>query len=154
MARSDVETVERKITSPPEAIFALLTDARRHRDIDGSGSVVEARGESEPLALGSVFGMSMRLGIRYATANTVTEFEPNRRIAWQTRPTAFYGRFSGGRTWRYELEPVDGGTLVRETWDVSTEAPFTRPLVRRAAKMTRRNMEQTLERIEGLVAQE
>jgi len=143
--------VERKIASPPEAIFALIADARRHRDIDGSGSVVEATGESAPLGLGSVFGMSMHLGIRYKTANTVTEFEPDRRIAWQTRPTAFYGSFTGGRTWRYELEPVDGGTIVRETWDVSTEAPLTRPLIRRAAKVTRRNMEQTLERIEKLV---
>jgi uncharacterized protein YndB with AHSA1/START domain len=151
MARSDVETVEREIASPPDTIFALLSDARRHRDIDGSGTVVEATGESEPLALGSVFGMSMHLGIRYTTANTVTEFEPARRIAWQTRPTAFYGRFTGGRTWRYELEPTDGGTIVRESWDISTEAPLSRPLVRRAAQMTRRNMEQTLERIDKLV---
>ena len=151
MARSDVETVERKIGSPPEAIFALIADARRHRDIDGSGSVVEAKEGSEPLALGSVFGMSMRIGIPYSTANTVTEFEPDRRIAWQTRPRRFYGRFTGGRTWRYELEPVDGGTIVRETWDISTEAALTRPLIRRAAKVTRRNMEQTLERIDKLV---
>ena len=28
------------------------------------------------------------------------------------------GGLVGGRIWRYELSPADGGTLVRETWDV------------------------------------
>ena len=27
----------------------------------------------------------------------------------------------GGRIWRYELIPQDGGTLVRESWDISQE---------------------------------
>ena len=26
------------------------------------------------------------------------------------------GGLVGGRIWRYELSPTDGGTLVRETW--------------------------------------
>ena len=48
---------------------------------------------------------------------------PDRRIAWQTYSTiGWLARFGGGRIWRYELEPVDGGTLVRETWDISQEA--------------------------------
>ena len=33
----DVETVERVIAAPPEAIFAYLVDPRKHREIDGSG---------------------------------------------------------------------------------------------------------------------
>jgi hypothetical protein len=61
------------------------------------------------------------------------------------------GRLVGGRIWRYELEPTDAGTLVRETWDISQESPFTKPLVRRAAKTTAKNMAATLERIEQLL---
>ena len=38
-------------------------------------------------------------------------------------------KLGGGRIWRYELEPVDGGTLVRETWDISQEASLSKPLV-------------------------
>ena len=147
-----IETVERVIPASPEAIFSLIADPSRHPDIDGSGSVREAPSDSKPMSLGSEFGMSMKLGIAYTTSNIVTEFEPNRRLAWQTRPRGPLGRMSGGRTWRYELEPVDGGTRVRETWDITTEAPMTRPLVRAAANTTRRNMEATLERIEKLVA--
>jgi hypothetical protein len=63
----------------------------------------------------------MRMGISYSVVNTVTEYDKDQRIAWQTRPTGPMGRFLGGRTWRYELEAAEGGTLVRETWDISTE---------------------------------
>jgi uncharacterized protein YndB with AHSA1/START domain len=147
----DVVTVERLIPSAPEPIFDLLADPRHHRDIDGSGTVQGARGEPARLALGSRFGMSMRLGIPYSMESSVIEYEENRRLAWQTRGPTVFGRFVGGRIWRYELEPVEGGTLVRESWDISHESPLTKPLVRPAAATTRKNMEATLARIEEIV---
>ena len=146
----NVETVERVIPTPPERIFDLLADPRRHHDIDGSGSVVAAKDGPERLSLGSKFGMSMKLGIPYSMVSEVVEFEENRRIAWQSRPPSSFGaKFAGGRIWRYELEPVDGGTLVRESWDISQEK--VKLVVRPARKKTRKAMEQTLERIEALV---
>ena len=149
---SDVITVERFIASPPEPIFELLADPARHRDIDGSGTVQGTKGGSERLALGSTFGMSMRLGMPYSMVNTVVEYEENRRLAWQTRGPSVMGRFVGGRIWRYELEPVEGGTFVKESWDISQESPLTKPLVKRTAgNATRKNMAATLERIEQLV---
>lgn len=147
----DVVSVERVIPAPPEAIFALVADARRHRDIDGSGTVQGAKGDPQPLELGSRFGMSMRWGVPYSMVSTVIEFEPDRRIAWQTRGPGPLGKYVAGRIWRYELEPVEGGTLVRESWDIRQESPVSKPLVRRLAGKTRGNMERTLERIEQLV---
>jgi len=147
----DVVTVERMIPSPPGPIFDLIADPARHPDIDGSGSVRGAKGGSQRLALGSTFGMSMKLGIPYSMVSTVVEFEEDRRLAWQTRGPTAIGRHFGGRIWRYELEPVDGGTLVRESWDISQESAMTKPLVRRAAGETRKAMTATLERIEHLV---
>jgi uncharacterized protein YndB with AHSA1/START domain len=147
----DIETVERLIPAPPEAIFELLVDPRRHRDIDGSGSVRDAKGEPEKLELGSKFGMSMKIGLPYSMVSTVVEYEPNRRIAWQTRGPTPIGQYVAGRIWRYELEPVEGGTLVRESWDITHESPMTKPLVRRGAAATRKNMAATLARIEELV---
>ena len=123
----------------------------RHRDIDGSGSVRDPKGESEKLALGSKFGMSMKMGLPYSMVSTVIEYEENRRVAWQTRGPGPVGGHVGGRIWRYELEPVDGGTIVRETWDIRQESSFTRPVVRRGAGQTRKNMTATLERIDKLV---
>jgi uncharacterized protein YndB with AHSA1/START domain len=147
----DVVSVERVIPAPPERIFDLLADPARHRDIDGSGTVRDAKEPSQRLELGSRFGMSMRMGLPYSMVSTVIEYEPDRRLAWQTTGPTAIGRHVGGRIWRYELEPRDGGTLVKESWDITRESSFTRPIVRQAAKKTRENMAKTLERIEQLV---
>jgi uncharacterized protein YndB with AHSA1/START domain len=151
MSSTDHESVERTIAAPPEAIFALLADPRRHQDIDGSGTVRDAVEGPEHLELGSTFGMKMQMGMRYQMVNEVVEYEQDRRIAWQARPTSsVIGRLVGGRIWRYELEPVDGGTLVRETWDISQE--HSKLLVQGLRGKTRKNMAATLERMEQLVA--
>ena len=152
MANADVVTVERTIHATPQAIFDLLSDPSRHSEIDGSGTVKGARGDSQKLALGSRFGMSMRLGVPYGTENEVVEFDEPRRIAWQTRASTFGMRLFGGRIWRYELEPVEGGTLVRESWDIAHENRLTKPVVRMAAATTAKNMTATLERIEKVLA--
>jgi len=148
----DVVSVERVIPAGPAAIFALVADASRHPEIDGSGTVNEVKpGAPEVLSLGSTFGMSMRQGFSYSMVSTVIEFEPDRRIAWQSRPGGFVGRFVGGRIWRYELEPVEGGTRVRESWDISQD--HQRALLRLGGMpdKTAANMARTLERIEAVV---
>jgi len=150
----DVESVERVIPASPEAIFDLLADPTRHRDIDGSGTVGAAKGPSQRLVLGSEFGMSMKMGIPYSMVSTVVEFDENRRIAWQTRGPTRLGAWAGGRIWRYEIEPVEGGSLVRESWDISQESAITKPLVRMGGGKTREHMAATLARIEELTADE
>ncbi|MEY3616256.1 MAG: hypothetical protein RLZZ518_1259, partial [Actinomycetota bacterium] len=57
------------------------------------------------------FGMSMRLGLPYRITNVVVEFDEARQIGW---------RHFGGHVWRYLLTPVEGGTLVTEQFDYST----------------------------------
>src|SRR6266511_2861246 len=120
-ARDEVVTVERIIPASPEEIFELLADPRRHRLIDGSDSVRDPKGAPARLSLGATFDMAMKLGFPYTMTNQVMEFEEGRLIAWQPRPAARLARSLGGRVWRYELEPVQGGTRVRETWDITKE---------------------------------
>lgn len=149
--QGDLLTVERVIPASAESIFALLADASRHPAIDGSGAVKRAKANApQKLSLGSKFGMSMRMGLPYSMMNEVIEYEDGRRIAWQTRAPGFMGRFMGGRIWRYELEPSEAGTRVRESWDLSKDRQ--RALLRRGPvpRQTRENMEKTLERIEQL----
>lgn len=141
---SDQITVERTIKATPEQIFALVADAAKHSEIDGSGTVLGTKQESRPLALGTKFGMSMHMGVGYKTSNEVIEFEQNRRIAWKT--TGAKG-LVGGRIWRYELEPVDGGTLVKETWDVSQDKQKFFLKHSRMAPAAKVGMRKTLERI-------
>jgi uncharacterized protein YndB with AHSA1/START domain len=149
-----VVSVERVIPASPEKIWALVADPRRHQDINGNDTVRDAFDVPATMSLGSTFGMNMDFGGAYTMANTVIEYDENRRIAWQARPAASGSRWRqlfGGRIWRYELEPVDGGTRVRESWDVSQEGQMgTRWLVRAYGSKTKVNMEKTLERIAAL----
>jgi hypothetical protein len=118
----NVVSVERVIAASPSELFAIVADATRHPEIDGSGSLVKPKaGSSSQLKLGATFGMSMKAGVPYSMSNTVVEFEQDRRLAWQAVLSGFLGRFLGGRVWRYEFEPVEGGTLVRESWDISQD---------------------------------
>lgn len=147
-------SVERVIPAPADRIWALVADPRRHRDINGNDTVRDAVDVPAKLSVGSTFGMNMDFGGDYTMVNTVIDYDEGRRIAWQARPAADGARWRqifGGRIWRYELEPVDGGTRVRETWDVSQEGRFgTRWLVRLYGPQTKANMAKTLARIEEL----
>lgn len=106
------------IDASPEQIFDLIADPRQHHLIDGSGAVQGTVSGPDRLSHGARFGMEMRIGLPYRITNTVTEYDENRRIAWQ---------HWAKHTWRYELEPVAAGTRVTESWDWST-SPFTRVL--------------------------
>jgi Polyketide cyclase / dehydrase and lipid transport len=117
-----VISVERVIRAPAPSIFAIVADASRHAEIDGSGSVKGTKDDApERLELGSTFGMSMRIGVPYTMKNTVIEFEQDKRIAWQTVLAGPLGRFFGGRIWRYELEATPEGTKVTESWDITRD---------------------------------
>ena len=96
------------VAAPPAQVFSLLADPRRHAEIDGSGTVKGAMKGPDRLSLGDRFAMRMRLGVPYVISNQVVELEPDRRLAW---------RHLGHHIWRYELEPVDAGTRVTETFD-------------------------------------
>jgi uncharacterized protein YndB with AHSA1/START domain len=142
---SQAVSVQRVIAAPPEKIFDVLADPAQHAVIDGSGTVKQTRGETPArLSLGAKFGMSMKLGVPYGITNTVVEFEDGRRIAW---------RHIGGHRWRYELEPADGGTRVRETYDWSTALLGTRLYITATGwpKRAEKAMTQTLERLDAHV---
>jgi uncharacterized protein YndB with AHSA1/START domain len=134
----------RVIPAPPERIFNLLADPRQHARLDGSGTVRAPRRAPERLSLGATFAMDMKLGPGYVTSNKVVAFEENRCIAWH-----HVARF----VWRYDLEPVDGGTRVTESFDYSVPwGVFMIPL--KVPERNRQSMERTLERLEELVTTE
>jgi uncharacterized protein YndB with AHSA1/START domain len=101
-------TASTVVAAPPEEVFRLLANPHRHHEFDGSGSVRGAVSGPERLGLGDRFGMDMRITLPYRITNRVVEFEPDRRIAWCHFAKAI---------WRYELEPVPGGTRITETFD-------------------------------------
>ena len=134
-------SVERVIPAPAQAIFDLLADPAMHPVLDGGGTVKAAR-EDNPkrLSLGAKFGMDMKLGGPYRISNEVVEFEEGKRIAWQ--------HFARNR-WRYELEPVEGGTKVVETFDPAKgRFPVAAMRLLGFYRRNRPAMERTLENIE------
>ena len=135
-------SVSRVIAAPPAKIFAVIADASQHAAFDGSDTVKGAVGDPEPLELGSKFGMSMKMGVPYRISNEVVEFEQDRLIAWQ---------HIGHHRWRYELEPVDGGTKVTETFDWSTARVPKAIELMGYPKKHPQAMEKTLERLDALV---
>jgi uncharacterized protein YndB with AHSA1/START domain len=149
----NILTVERTMSVPPAAVFNVVADAGQHTLFDGSGMLQGASaGPSQRLALGMTFGMNMKLGVRYSTVNRVVEFEENRKVAWKTGPEGTWGRLVGGRVWTYELDPVGGGTRVRESWDITTD--HQRVLLKLGNiywNKTRRDMERTLARLDQLL---
>jgi len=148
---ASVVSVKRVIKAPPSAIFAIISDVSRHPEIDGSGSVVGTKpGAPQELALGTTFGMSMKLGVPYSMSNRVIEYEPDRRLAWQTTLSGPLGRFIGGRIWRYELESVDGGTKVTETWDITQDKQGFLLKYGPVASQTAQSMTKTLKRLAEL----
>ena len=81
-----VESVERVIPASPERIFALVADPRRHQDISGDETVRDAVKAPDQLHVGATFTLNMEFGGPYRMVSTVIEYEPNRRVAWQSRP--------------------------------------------------------------------
>lgn len=137
-------SASRRIAAPPEAIFDLLTNPASHGLFDGSGMVNDSIGQStERLALGSKFQMSMSFKfLPYRIGNAVVEFDEDRLIAWE---------HMGKHRWRYELEPVEGGTLVTETFDWSTSRVPKAIEAVGYPKEHLANIERTLERLAALV---
>lgn len=154
---SDATRVEvsRRIAARPDEIFAVLSDPRRHIEIDGSDML---RGT---LADGPVTGVGDRFSMRmwyvqfgdYVMGNTVVEFEKDRHIAWEParednpRDELWHHR------WGYELEPDDGGTVVTEYFDCS-RSPDEAKRILKGGTTWLEAMTKTLERLEERFAAE
>ncbi len=160
--RAQVVTETRVVSASAEDIFDVLADPARHADIDGSGSVRNARtGNPVRLYQGARFAMDMRLGAAYRITNEVVEFDEGRRIAW---------RHFNGHVWRYVLTPaadaaadaaadtapdfdatVQPATLVTEQWDPTPARHRVALSLLGFPRRNRRGMRATLARLAAAV---
>jgi len=142
MAKEQSVSASRLIDAPAHVIFSILADPSRHAEIDGSGTVRGTKdGTPKRLQLGSKFGMKMKIFVPYDMRSTVVEYEENKLLAW-----AHFGK----HRWRYELEEVDGGTMVTETFDWSTALVPKAIELAGYPKKHLPNMQKTLERLEAV----
>lgn len=113
--------VTRTIAAPSAEIFALVANPARHKETEPSDWVRDAV-DAEPITeVGQMFAVNMyfdKAGGDYVTYNVVTEFEPDRTIAWKTGSLDESGQHNpGGWFWRYDLNPNDEATDVTLTYD-------------------------------------
>jgi len=138
---SKVKSARIIIQASPTAIFSILSDPKKHKEIDGSGTITANISGPDELVLGSRFGMKMHLGVNYRISNTVVEYEKNELIAW---------RHLGRWRWRYELQDLgNGSTQVTETFDGSS-APWIAQVwlnIRKAYPWTQLAVAKTLVRL-------
>lgn len=136
----------RVIDAPIDKIFDIIADPRRHKDFDGSDTVSDAHLGPDRLKLGAKFGVRMSIGpVPYFMRSKVVEFEENKRIAW-----AHFGK----HRWRYELEEVEGGTKVTETFDYSTS--MSPAFIEKSGYPEKHkvNIAKTLERLDAVATSE
>ncbi|WP_139978098.1 SRPBCC family protein [Nocardioides litoris] len=110
--------VQRTIDAPTTAVFDVLSNPARHAELDGSGFVVSDDRTDRITGTGQTFRMNMtgdHMGGDYQTDNTVTGYDANKLLAWQTAPA---GTEPPGWEWVWELE-ADGSdaTTVTLTYD-------------------------------------
>ena len=82
-------TVQRTIDAPTQVVFDVLSNPQRHPELDGSGFVLSDEKSDRITGTGDVFRMNMsgaHMGGDYQTDNTVTGYDANHLLAWQTAP--------------------------------------------------------------------
>ena len=114
--------VQRSIAADAAAIFDILTSPSGHVAIDASGMLMSASGE-KATGVGDRFEVNMDreslqdypLG-EYTVTVVISRFEPDRAVAWTidgvVQPPI-------GHVYGYELEPIEGGTMVTSYYDWS-----------------------------------
>jgi uncharacterized protein YndB with AHSA1/START domain len=113
-------SVQRTIDASTAQVFDLLSNPARHAEIDGSGFVVSDEKTDRITGSGQVFRMNMtgdHMGGDYQTDNTVTGYDANHLLAWQTAPA---DTDPPGWQWVWELTAQGSdATDVRLTYDWS-----------------------------------
>ena len=120
MTDSQKITVQRNIDASAADIFDVLSNPKRHVELDGSGFVRSDEKAERIKQVGDVFRMNMagdHMGGEYKTDNHVSGYAKDKLLAWKTAPE---GTDPPGWEWLWELEsqgPKE--TLVRHTYDWS-----------------------------------
>lgn len=110
----------------PEEVWAVLTDVSRvgewshechtARWLDGPRGSAAPAGSSVPGGVGARFVGANRAGwSRWRRPCTVTAWEPGRLFAFRTQGPRIARDSS---EWTFQLEPVDGGTRITQTFRV------------------------------------
>lgn len=131
-----------EVPAPARELFAIVADPRRHRELDGSGTVRDNVRGPERLSPGARFSTQMTMyGLPYRITSTVTAVKPDQLVEW-VHPF--------GHRWRWEFAALTPTTTrVTETFDFR-DAPLDRLKFYQWTGFAKRNaagIEATLQRL-------
>jgi uncharacterized protein YndB with AHSA1/START domain len=113
-------TSEVRINASPEAVFGLVGDLSRHKELHGSGELLATRILTDgPTAFGSKIEAdeSITMGgetMEFSTQSVVVGYTPNERISWIPNPPVPTKRIQ----WWFNLTPDGDGTKVSHEVEV------------------------------------
>lgn len=108
----DEVTVSRHIDASPDQVWSLISDPTRMHEFSPENVGARWVGQSDHAIPGARFRGSNRQGMLWwMTLCEVTVVEPTRTFAFEVRSVRL-----PVSTWRYEITPDKGGSLVTETW--------------------------------------
>jgi uncharacterized protein YndB with AHSA1/START domain len=120
---ADPVSVSTTVAAPAEVVWSLVSDLTQMGSYSPENEGVEwLRGATGP-AVGVTFRGANRRGSKsWSTHGRITEATPNRALEFVITAVGFKVA-----TWRYILEPTDGGCTVTETW-IDQRGPVPRAL--------------------------
>jgi uncharacterized protein YndB with AHSA1/START domain len=107
------ESIE--ISAPPQVVWDLITDIRRHAEFAGPKSITKVIDFDGPVAVGSRWVAHEKFGPqKFDAPSEITVVDQVKRLEWVSfPPMKEKNRGKGGRvTWGYELSPAAGGTRL------------------------------------------
>jgi hypothetical protein len=107
------------VAASPEDVYALVSDITRMGEWSPECTGGRWLGGASGPAVGVRFVGTNKARFAWSTTSRVVAAEPGRRFAFERdRPPGF-----GAVRWSYDIEPIDGGTRVVESFEVLRKPP-------------------------------
>jgi Polyketide cyclase / dehydrase and lipid transport len=117
------------VDAPPDVVYALVSDVTRTGEWSPECYRARWLGGACGPAVGARFRGWNRWGlVRWPRTVEVLSADPGRQFTFQTVPNALT---LDSTTWRYQLQPEDGGTRLTERYHITAPLRFPATLVQR-----------------------
>lgn len=115
-------SVERVVAADPSAVYAVVSDVTRIGERSPECHTAEWLPGAALGTAGAVFRGRNRANwaARWTRRCEVVTADPAHAFAFRTLPERLDPTRRDSTTWRYELEPVDGGTRVVHSYEITT----------------------------------
>jgi hypothetical protein len=114
-------SVEVVVAANPDEVYAVISDVTRIGERSTECHTARWLPGAPAGSVGAVFRGSNRASwaARWSRRCEVAAAAPGRAFAFRTLPERLDVSRRDSTTWRYDLEPVDGGTRVRHSYEIT-----------------------------------